>query len=297
LPYFNFCAFDRRRELFIQFVERLSKETNVIIVVSEAVHPQTDPKAQLPHMQGVWKHLRFQVPMHMWVKESLINAAVRQLPRQWNYMAWIDADITFLQTQWVKATVCALDKDDVVQLFNTCVNLGPSEEALKVDRSLGYMHRESGKPLHRTDKYGHWHPGYAWACTRKAYTQMGGLFDMGILGSGDRHMAMSILGHSDWSVPGNVHPNYLACLAKFQERATGLTIGYLDVTILHHWHGRLQDRKYRERWDIITKLRYDPMEDVKYDMNGVLTFTEAGERLVPSITEYFIGRNEDNTNV
>jgi hypothetical protein len=294
LPYFNYCAFERRRELFIQFVERIAKEPHIKIVLSEAIYPGTATSAQLPVMNGVWKHLRFTVPMQLWVKESLINRAACELPTDWNYMAWIDADISFLMDDWVQQSMKALDKDDVVQLFQTCVNLGPDEEALKIDRSLGFMHRESGQKLHKTDKYGHWHPGYAWACTRKAYEQMGGLLDIGILGSGDRHMAMAILGHADWSVPGNIHPNYLIVLKKFQARASGLTIGYLKCTILHYWHGRFEDRKYRERWDILTKSKYDPLTDVQYDANGVITFTAAGVRLVEDIKEYFMGRKEDN---
>jgi hypothetical protein len=301
LPYFNFCGFVRRRELFVQFVNRISTQQNIKIVVVEAIHDSTSTlkDSQLPELNGVYTHLRIPVPAQMWVKEFLINLAVQKLPLGWKYMAWIDADITFLQEDWVQRTIKALDQDDVVQMFQTCVNMGPSEEALKIDRGFAFMHRESGQPFHRTDKYGHWHPGFAWACTRQAYLQMDGLLEVGILGSGDRHMAMALIGHADWSAPGNIHPNYLQRLVDFQQRtqSQGLTLGYVPGTILHHWHGRLQDRKYRERWDILTKLKYDPDKDVKYTIHEILTFTEEGERLREPIKEYFVGRKEDNNNI
>lgn len=301
LPYFNFCGFVRRRELFVQFVNRISKQQNIKIVVVEAIHDSTPTpnESQLPKLDGVYIHIRIPVPAQLWVKESLINLAVQKLPFDWKYMAWVDADITFLQEDWVQRTINALDQDDVVQMFQTCVNMGPSEEAMKIDRSFAFMHRESGHPFHRTDKYGHWHPGFAWACTHKAYLQMDGLLDIGILGSGDRHMALALIGHADWSAPGNIHPNYVQRLTEFQQRtqSQGLTLGYVPGTILHHWHGRLQDRKYRERWDILTQLKYDPDKDVKYTVHRTLTFTEDGERLREPIKEYFVGRKEDNTDV
>ncbi len=293
LPYFNYCGFQRRRQLFVEFVERIRQEPKIRIIVSEAT--KCGERYQLPmDMKGVYLHLRNEVQNHMWIKENLINLAVRMLPSSWKYMAWIDADITFLNTDWVDQTITELQTNDVIQLFHSAVNLGPNGESLKVERSFMYMHLHSGIPYHPQNKYGVWHPGFAHACTRKAFIQMGGLVDFGILGSGDRHMVLALIGLVHMSHPGNIHQNYKKKLLEYQDRVKGLKVGFVNGTILHHWHGRIADRKYRERWDIIVKGSFDPEADIVKGIDGLWKFTGIGQRLEPQIKEYFVGRNEDN---
>lgn len=292
LPYFNYCKFQRRKQLFEEFVERLRREPKVRIIISEAA--KVGEAFQLPAFEGVFLHLRNEVQHCMWIKENLINVAATMLPSTWRYMAWIDADITFLNTNWVADTVAELQNKDVVQLFHSCVNLGPDGEALKVENSFAYMHLCSGRPYHPASKYGCWHPGYAYALTRKAFFTMGGLIDFAILGSGDRHMVMAWVGLAHISHPGNIHENYKKKLMEYQTRVNGFKLGYVKGTILHHWHGRIADRRYRERWDIITKGYFDPCADIVKGMDGLWRFTDIGKRLEGDIREYFVERREDN---
>jgi glycosyltransferase involved in cell wall biosynthesis len=244
---------------------------------------------QLP----VYKQLRFEIKNQIWIKESLVNLAVNRLPVDWKYVAWVDADITFLNKSWVTETVRALQNNDVVQLFQTAVNLGPAGESMKIDKSFGYMHTDSGTQLTKNDRYGFWHPGYAWAVSRRAWDTMGGLVDWAILGSGDRHMAMAWIGRVDMSYPGNIHPNYKAMLKEYQLLCKGFRLSYVPGTILHHWHGSLDNRRYRERWDIITKNNFDPFEDL--DTTGeCVRLSTSGLRLEKEIYNYFLERKEDS---
>ena len=41
------------------------------------------------------RHLQIVAPSVLWVKENLINVAVKSLPLTFEYIAWIDADIEF----------------------------------------------------------------------------------------------------------------------------------------------------------------------------------------------------------
>ena len=289
LPYFNFCQFQRRRTLFIEFIRRIEKVQGIKVIIAEAV----SKKGRLPRLPGVHKHLRFGTEDQMWLKENLINLATRVLPDEWKYVAWIDADLTFLSDTWAQDTIAELQTTDVVQMFHTCVNLGPCGESLKIDRSFGYMHAKSGTPYTRTDKYGFWHPGYAWACTRRAWDKMHGLLDWAILGSGDRHIALALIGKVDWSCPGDVHPNYLSMLREYQIACEGLTLGYVPGTILHHWHGRFEDRKYRERWNILTKNKFDPLNDLYTTKYGLIQLSAPGKRMDAELRDYFVGRKED----
>ena len=287
LPYFNFCGFKRRRQLFIDFVKRIENCRSIRIVVAECRGPSPLPKL------NVWKHIRCVSESDIWIKESLVNAAVRRLPKDWEKMAWVDADITFLNENWVDDTMHALNSVDVVQMFHSAIHLGPTGDILKRDKGFAFMAKGSGTPYMKNDKYGYWHPGYAWACTHKAWAKMDGLIDWAILGSADRHMAMALIGKAQDSAPGNVHKNYSKLLLDFQNRVRHLKLSWVDGTIVHHWHGSLENRRYRERWDILTKLKYDPFSDVGLTCSGVVQLTESGERLRKPIEEYFLARAED----
>ena len=220
--------------------------------------------------------------------------AVKSLPRYWKYMAWIDADLEFLNTNWVEDTIKELQDADVVQMWRTAVNLGPHEEALKIDKSFAYMFVGSGTKWSPTDKYGFWHPGYAWACTRHAFTKMGGLPDWAILGSGDRHLAMSLAGLGQTSCPGTIHENYKMMLRLYERGLKNFKVSWVDGTIIHFWHGSFADRRYKERWDILIKNAFDPFEDIGYTDEGIVQLTEKGRRFEKFLDDYFTGRREDS---
>jgi hypothetical protein len=292
LPYFNYCKYEKRLTLFTDFVKRYWNLINVRIVVVEGSYD----KFELPTFgNNVIIHIKVKLVNRIWIKENLINLGIKYLPENWKYVAWIDADLTFLNTNWVHDTMQLLDDHDIVQLFHTAINMGPNGEALKIDNSFCYMSLKSGKPYHRAAKYGFWHPGFAWSMRRSAYEQLGGLLDIAILGSGDRHMALSLIGKADWSYHGGIDDSYKNKVLAFQEKCKNLTYNYTPGTILHHFHGSLKDRKYVDRWLILVNHKYNPTEDTYYDDNGVLNLTTSGKRLQQDILEYFIGRKEDGT--
>jgi hypothetical protein len=272
----------------VDFVLRNKITQGIRIVVVEANGP-----APLPSLP-VWKHITLESKDTLWIKESLINIAVKGLPRDWKYVAWVDADIHFLNQNWVEDTKEALEFLDVVHLFHTAVNLGARGETIKVDKSFGYMYSQSGTPHSSSDKYGFWHPGYGWACTRKAWDKMKGLIDWAILGSADRHMALAWIGKGDMSRPGNIHENYKNLIRDFESECRGFRLGNINGTILHEWHGSLEDRKYRERWSILTDNNFDPLVDIGITKNGLIMFTKTGKRLEKDIQKYFIERREDS---
>ena len=284
LPYFNYCESKKRRTLFLDFVRRTRSPWIRMVVV--------ECGRDLPCFLPVWKHYRIRETSPVWIKENLVNFGVSKLPQDWQYVAWIDADLTFLNKAWVQETVQELATADVVQLFQTAVNLGPNEEAQKIDKGFAHMYL-SGTPYSATDKYGHWHPGYAWACTRAAWNRFGKLTEWAILGSADRHFAMALIGKVQQSCPGTIHPNYKALLEDFQTRCSGLKLSCISGSILHHWHGDLKNRQYRERWLVLTKNRYDPLTDVGLDKHGIIHLTEKGFRLEQPLIKYFIDRKED----
>lgn len=128
---------------------------------------------------------------------------------------------------------------------------------------------------------------------------MGGLIDFAILGSGDRHMATSMIGRVDLSLPPSLerHQRYCRKLRIWQERALRhirYDIGFVPGTILHSWHGKKAGRNYVGRWDVLARNRFDPDVHLKRDWQGLWQLTDFSPQLRNDIRRYFRQRREDS---
>jgi hypothetical protein len=172
---------------------------------------------------------------------------------------------------------------------------GESKNA--VVESFGYCYQTYGLEARKAGGYATlWHPGYAWAIRRDTWEQGGGLFDISILGAGDHHMAWAFVGHAHMGIHGRTTKAYqkaaLARLYRMKHVVNG-DLGFVEGTILHHWHGRKSSRKYVERWSILVDNKYDPNTDVYYDEHGLLQLTGDNHGLRDGIRDYFAQRNDD----
>ena len=289
----------KSRVALYQAFERMCLQAGCHLVTVEATFGDRLP--YLPHTPGV-DHIKVGHTDELWLKENLVNIGVASLPPNWKYVAWVDADVEFIRKDWAVETIHQLQHYPVVQMFHNAIDQGPNGEVMQVHTSMGYSWVNS-IPYHMGGKgsgmYGYgayWHPGYAWAMTRTAFNAVGGLLDRAIIGSGDHHMAQCLIGTPDRSMPAGVSPAYRAMVRSWADRAAGLhkRVGYVEGTVAHHWHGKKADRKYWDRWSIVTKLQYDPTVDVAPDYRGVLHLTAKGERLRKPLETYFRARNEDS---
>lgn len=283
----NPVQFQRRYKLFREFTERMGSENQVNLVTVEL------QQGNRPFVTDATFKLR--TYHELWVKENLINYAVHKLPSDWEYMAWIDSDIVFENPNWVSDTIERLQTYKILQLFSHAIDLGPNYETLEVHTGFAYQFVNGEE--YNTKKYGRfWHPGYAWAMTRKAYNHIGGLIDFAILGSADNHMALAFIGQVDHSFNHKLHPNYQLLCTNFQKRCDEHikhNIGFVHGTIRHFWHGDKKNRKYRERWQILVNHQFDPLYDLKKDHNNLWQLENNKPKLRDAIRAYFRGRNED----
>lgn len=242
-------------------------------------------------------HIQLRSNHQIWYKENLVNIAIRKLPAGWTHTAWLDADISFDRPDWLARTSAALQKDAFVQMFSTIVDLGPRGEPLKQHEGFAYKHR-SDPSARRRKTFGQ--PGYAWAARRDAFEAVGGLIDWSILGSNDYYMGRAMLNAvdpMDTRMPGSNYANaFLEWQERFQ-RGVGDSVGYVDVQIRHHWHGRRADRGYGRRWRILVANNFDPKTDLRYRDDGLLELTDDKPALRNQIRTYFEGRNEDEIDV
>ena len=284
----NPARFERRYQLFNEFCERMLKEPQVELMTIEL---------QQTHRPFVTdSKIKLRTNHELWFKENLINIAVRHLPSNWEYMAWIDSDLEFQNKNWARETIEQLQTYKVVQLFSHCLDLGIKQEALQVHTGIFYAYC-NGEVYNPPTKYGNYfHVGYAYAITREAYDSIGGLLDFPILGSADNHMALAFIGTVDLSLNKNLHPNYKLLCHIFQERCEKnikRNVGYVHGTILHNFHGNKVDRKYQSRWQILINNNFDPLVDIFKDSNGLWQLNDNKPKLRDDIIRYFRERNED----
>lgn len=306
--------FKTRPRLFKEFMARMDRYGVKLYVVEGAFgyreYEVTDPTNP--------RHIQIQTDSELWHKENLINIGISRLPPTWEYVAWIDGDIDFVNPDWALETVHELQHHPVVQMFEDAIDLGPSHEILTTHKSFAYCYKNkmgtsggivsdlSGNSSknsadgyyygneYRPGKY--WHPGYAWAATRNAINTLGGLFEMGILGAGDHHMACCLIGEGRRSIPKDLHVNYGHSVLAWEERAKRLhsNIGFIKGSIYHYWHGKKRDRRYKSRWQILIDNKYNPAKDVHKDWQGVLSLYPGHDKMRDEIRDYFKSRNEDS---
>jgi hypothetical protein len=142
-----------------------------------------------------------------------------------------------------------------------------------------------------------WHPGFAWAMTRRAFDGIGGLIDFSVLGSADYQMARCFIGHGRTSLPKKAHKSYHKAVSEYQRRCDEYIkgdVGVVNGTIIHDWHGSMKNRRYVERWAVLTENKFNPLKDIKRDWQGLYQLNcpdKVGLR--DGIRRYFNERNED----
>ena len=284
----NPARFERRYKLFNEFCERIKKEKQVELTTIEL---QQNSRPFVTNSK-----IKLRTDHELWFKENLINIAVRHLPKNWEYMAWVDTDLEFQNKDWVRETLEQLQTYKVVQLFSHCLDLGIKHEALQIHTGIFYAYC-NGEIYNPPTKYGNYfHVGYAYAITREAYDSIGGLLDFAILGSADNHMALAFIGSVDLSLNKKLHTNYKLLCNIFQERCEKnikRKIGYVHGTILHHFHGNKVDRQYQSRWEILINNHFDPLVDIYKDADGLWQLNDNKPKLRDDIIRYFRERNED----
>ena len=283
--------------LYLEFEQHMLDSGVRLTVVECAFGERPFALAGRPHVN----HVGVRARTMLWHKECLINIGVRHLPADWKYLAWIDADITFRRKDWAAETVHGLQQYAFLQPWDTCYDLGPGGAHMEVHRSFGSLYTQ-GKPIVQGPRcgvgtgYTFAHPGYAWAMTRSAYVNVGGLLETAILGAADHHMALASIGKAWDSIPRNIEPAYADPILRWQADALRHIhdrIGYVPGTIEHSFHGSKTARKYTDRWQILIENKYDPATDIKKNEFGVTELAGNKPKLTRQIEQYFSTRDED----
>jgi hypothetical protein len=291
----NYPRYHSRYRLFREWYAKMLATPNVKVYVVEAAFGD---RAHEVTSASNPTHLQVRTNSELWIKENLLNLGARHLlPRDWRFLAWVDADVEFREPGWAMETMQQLQHFPIVQPWQSAVDLGPYGQIMSTFSSFGWQ-TQRGQKVDPNDSYAYAHTGYAWACRRDFWEAVGGLFDCAILGSADYHMAWACLGKTESCRQGEMQVAGMRqrCL-EWQARAVPIThreVGYASGRIEHSFHGSKAKRAYLSRWQLLLNHGFNPITDLKYDAQGVLQLV-GKPALEAAIRQYNRTRDEDST--
>lgn len=295
--YSNPCRYEARKNLFNDFRRHAATLPNVRLYVGELAYGDRPFEVTTAGNQD---DFQWRTRHELWHKENLINLVVRQFDHGWEYGGYCDGDFTWSRHDLGLEAVHALQHYDWAQLFSHYTDLGPDHRPLGTFPGFAYAY-EQGVDVHGNpvgNNYG-WPgaPGGCWAFRREAFEACGGLLDTCVLGSGDHHMALGLVGWQKDHPDLHCGDAYARSIKLWQARAYAAVrgnIGYVPAHACHHFHGPRRQRGYDWRWRILKDNAYDPRADIYPDARGVYQLTPDKPRLRDDIRRYFRGRNEDD---
>ena len=257
--------------------------------------------------RGLHRYIPLRTRTEAWIKENLINVGVSFLPRDWQYVAWLDADLLFSRSNWVGEALHLLQHYAIIQMFSHAQDLGPDYTVIAQRPGFVWAY-EKDLPLNDPYYYpsrglGAW-SGLAWACRRDAWDALGGLPDYAIHGGCDFHIAHALIGKVERSIRKDIDTSYRERFKAWEGRAERYirrNVGCMTGTVQHAWHGKKVNRHYGDRHKLLAETKFNPNTDLKYDSNGLIQLVDDGTerfiRLRDGLRRYALERNEDSIDV
>ena len=115
--YFNPCGYESLRRNYLRFAEGMLKQHVPLYTIELAFD---DAPFFLKPAANV---VRLRTTHVLWHKERLLNLLLPHVPREFDKIAWIDADLTFLNPSWADYASRLLEQYAIVQLFDCGLSL------------------------------------------------------------------------------------------------------------------------------------------------------------------------------
>jgi hypothetical protein len=242
----------------------------------------------------------------MWQKERLLNIALHALPSDCDKVAWLDCDVVFDASDWVEIVSSLLDHFMLVQpfshLYRTSREWRPGNGAPATSelRTSSPFLIASGMPI--ATCLGSWSeeiksaPGRAWAARRELLEE-NQLYDACVIGGADSAMLRAAYGCFDEAVRFQ-HMNswrkkhFFACASKFHNAVSG-KVSFAPGSLFHLWHGTLENRRYRERFQEFTGFEFNPFADIMVYRTGLWCWNSKKPEMHDYVQRYFATRKED----
>jgi hypothetical protein len=242
----------------------------------------------------------------MWQKERLLNIALARLPLLCTKVAWLDCDILFEDSEWIRRASEALETFSVIQPFTVAARLpqrGQTRYSSDVEqcRSFASVCAAAPELVTAGDFDRHGHTGFGWAA-RRDWLDRHGFYDACMTGNADHLMAHAMCG--DWksgcidTLLGSAPTAYRRHFERWATRVAADVrgrIGAIPGRVVHLWHGDLADRHYFLRAQQFQSFDFDPDRDLRVGAEGAWEWSSSQPMVHHWARAFFTLRNEDAT--
>lgn len=227
----------------------------------------------------------------LWQKERLLNILLDKIPKEYTNIAWVDCDIIFENENWIVDCNEKLKNYEVVQLYEYANRLNEfgdvelvSKGIIKRISEINLIDLNLSKGI----------PGFAWAIRRETIDKIKFL-DTQVIGGGDSLMCYSFLGEKNGFVSNQMNSEWFDHYHrwfKLTNRIVNKSVNFVPGNITHLYHGKMQNRKYNDRYKILTEYNFNPSIDLVKDDNELWKFKN--KDISDRLKIYFDSRNEDD---
>jgi len=273
--FFNSCGYVRPIQNLLLFENKL-KAANIPYYSIEMVIGDQKPALANPT-------LRFYSKSALFYKEGLWNRLEKEIPKEYTKICFLDSDIIFDDPLWLDNISEMLDTHDLVHAFKTARLL--NESYISAGNLISAIYRLN----HSKNSGG---AGYGWAIRRDFFLNLGGFFDMCILGAGDQVFYNFI-----YDVTYDLSADHLFTIlskkiAEYKASIQSLfpKVSYLNSNIYHLFHGVEKNRKYGSRYDILKNVEWT--DTFIKNSNGFWESIDTNINM--KCLEYFKERQEDS---
>lgn len=293
--YFNPCRYRSRRVNYARFLEGL-KGCGIKLLTMELAFGDDEFE-----LEGVPDVIRVRASSILWQRERLLNLGFAELMRQgYTKLAWLDADILFLDPSWPVQLSAALDRWPVCQAFSYVLRHSAVGAPRERHPGLLQHYLETGHfvfppPL----------SGFAWAFRADLMSRIR-LYDRFVLGGADIGVAVACFLHE--GNPSRERMWQHLCehtrLNRWQQESFSRWanrfgklvrghVGAIPVGIETMFHGELRDRQYVERVRMLAA--FDPRKDLRLNAEGCWEWATEKPQLHHDVAGYFKARREDTS--
>jgi len=288
LAFYNPVGFKRILNNILYIIKTL-KEKDIPYFVAECVFDNRKP--QIPGADLV-----LHSNSYMFYKEQLLNNLEKIVPEKYTKLVLLDGDIIFDSPDWLDQISMSLDVNDIIQPFDKACWLMPGNKIIR-SWKYSYAHALTTKVPIDYQNIHAYHPGFAWAFKRTTFRHLGGLYDKGIIGSGDMLFTFNFVVDAIpeyWykdamitTVPIQAWPEYHANFKKIAPK-----LGVVNVRALHLFHGLSLNRQYRTRYQKFAHYLTKTWDDhLVLNKDNLTEFKDT--KLRHMLLPYFKERNED----
>ena len=273
LSYFNAGNFKKPLFNLLTVIEDL-KRANIPYFVIELLYPGQTSSVPNPYITVYGDS-------YMFHKENLWNILANKIPRSYNKLLFLDADIRFSKPNWYNEARDLLETNNIIQPMSACY--WPKRNLFKKSVALGIKNNE---PIFVTNH----HFGFSVGMTREFFDQHN-FFDKALIGGGDTCFWLS-LEKPEWQID----QKYIAGLRDkynypkyntYNNKIDCIT----DCVAIHLDHGSLENRQYTERMNLIPNTT-DTVVKNKYNI-----YEWKNKEYNKKTYDYFINRKEDGDNI